>query len=52
MKSVEKHQLTNVSIFDNKNDVTRENIKSLFKKEKKSGKKRKNKKFSINDNHN
>ena len=51
VKSVEKYQLTNVPIFDNKNDVARENIKSLFKIDKKSGKKRKNKKFIINDNH-
>jgi hypothetical protein len=52
MKSADYGQSNDVSLLNPKNEVTRQNIKSLFKKQKKSSKKRRNEKYPVMNNNN
>ena len=52
MKSADYGQSNDVSILNPQNEVTRKNIKSLFKKQKKSSKKSRNKKSPVMNNNN
>ena len=50
MKSADYGQSNNLSLLNPKNELTRQNVKSLFKKQRESSKKRKNKKAPVMNN--